>query len=442
MIPSDLNVPIPTPAVSFIGRKNSGKTTLLEKLISSLTNRGLKVATVKHHGHPDFDIDIPGRDSFRHRAAGAQSTTILSDVRFAQVTELTCPLTCEAVLASISHYDITLVEGFKQAAVPHIELFRAENPRDVQAAQDIGARWQHITKENNQYTNKSNPAPCSLGSFEFTSSACNSDNITSPFNHAESLPVAVVTNMPTVQQTAQEFTIPCFDFEDIDALSHFIETNFVRPKLSIVVQAGGESKRMGAPKDMALLREKPLIQYVLERTHSLADELIVTTNNPKRLSFLKDIYPNIRFVGDLLEERGAIPSFYTALSAAQHDLVGIVACDMVEIPCSLLAIEALLLRPCIKPSYDAILPKTEIWLEPFAGVYKKEPCFTQIKKLVTNRKENTSLHDLIDELNYGLIDCTSNKKRARFGGSFCNINTPQDLEIAERDLFRDSECIV
>lgn len=65
---------IPTPALGFIGRKNSGKTTLLEKVISELTARGLKIATVKHHGHPDFDIDILGRDSYRHRMAGAQST--------------------------------------------------------------------------------------------------------------------------------------------------------------------------------------------------------------------------------------------------------------------------------------------------------------------------------------------------------------------------------
>lgn len=54
---------LPSPALSFIGRKNSGKTTLLEKTIAELTRRGLKVATIKHHGHPDFDIDVPGRDS-------------------------------------------------------------------------------------------------------------------------------------------------------------------------------------------------------------------------------------------------------------------------------------------------------------------------------------------------------------------------------------------
>lgn len=97
-----MNAPsTPSPAISFIGRKNSGKTTLLEKLIANLSDKGLRIATIKHHGHPDFDIDISGRDSYRHRAAGAQSTTILSDVRFAQITELSTPRSCESVISQL-----------------------------------------------------------------------------------------------------------------------------------------------------------------------------------------------------------------------------------------------------------------------------------------------------------------------------------------------------
>ncbi len=52
----------PSPAVSFVGRQNSGKTTLLEKIITELTRQGLAIGTMKHHGHPDFEIDIPGKD--------------------------------------------------------------------------------------------------------------------------------------------------------------------------------------------------------------------------------------------------------------------------------------------------------------------------------------------------------------------------------------------
>ena len=61
----------PSPAVSFVGRQNSGKTTLLEKVIAELAAQGLSIGTLKHHGHSKFQIDIPGKDSYRHRAAGA-----------------------------------------------------------------------------------------------------------------------------------------------------------------------------------------------------------------------------------------------------------------------------------------------------------------------------------------------------------------------------------
>ena len=64
-------IDIPSPAVAVVGRHNSGKTTLIERLIAELVGRGLDVGSIKHHSHRGFDIDIPGKDSYRHRAAGA-----------------------------------------------------------------------------------------------------------------------------------------------------------------------------------------------------------------------------------------------------------------------------------------------------------------------------------------------------------------------------------
>ena len=219
-----MNAPsIPSPAISFVGRKNSGKTTLLEKLITNLADKGLRIATIKHHGHPDFDIDIPGRDSYRHRAAGAQSTTILSDVRFAQITELSTPRSCESVISQLSGYDLVLVEGFKQASIAHIELFRAENPRDIEAASILPDVWKERVK------NKSSD----------TASATDNQN---------TLPIAVITDIPSVQANANQFQIPCFTFDEIEPLASFLQDRFARPKMSVVIQAGGESKRMGAPK--------------------------------------------------------------------------------------------------------------------------------------------------------------------------------------------------
>lgn len=74
--------------IAFIGRKNSGKTTLVEALISELTARGFSVSSIKHHSHDDFEIDIPGKDSYRHHAAGAVATAISSAKRFAVVEDL------------------------------------------------------------------------------------------------------------------------------------------------------------------------------------------------------------------------------------------------------------------------------------------------------------------------------------------------------------------
>ena len=92
----------PSPAVSFIGRKNSGKTTLVVRVIEELCTRGLDIAAIKHHGHPDFTVDITGKDSYRHREAGARTTTVLSDTRFALMADLDRPLPIEHVLAMTS----------------------------------------------------------------------------------------------------------------------------------------------------------------------------------------------------------------------------------------------------------------------------------------------------------------------------------------------------
>ena len=73
-------VQIPSPAIAVVGRHNSGKTTLVVKVIAELAARGLDVGSVKHHTHGDFEIDYPGKDSFRHREAGASETVIASPV--------------------------------------------------------------------------------------------------------------------------------------------------------------------------------------------------------------------------------------------------------------------------------------------------------------------------------------------------------------------------
>ena len=108
------------------GWKNSGKTTLTEKLVTELTRRGWKVSTVKH-AHHDFDIDQEGTDSFRHRAAGASEVAIVSGNRWALMHELRgeAEPAMADVIARLAPCDLVLVEGYKREAHRKIEARRS-----------------------------------------------------------------------------------------------------------------------------------------------------------------------------------------------------------------------------------------------------------------------------------------------------------------------------
>ncbi|TPK90513.1 molybdopterin-guanine dinucleotide biosynthesis protein B [Mesorhizobium sp. B2-4-17] len=109
------------------GWKNSGKTTLTEKLVAELVRRGWKVSTVKH-AHHDFDIDKPGADSFRHRQAGATEVAIVSGNRWALMHELRGENepSLTDILARLAPCDIVLVEGYKRESHCKIETRRLE----------------------------------------------------------------------------------------------------------------------------------------------------------------------------------------------------------------------------------------------------------------------------------------------------------------------------
>jgi molybdopterin-guanine dinucleotide biosynthesis adapter protein len=117
--------------IGITGWKNSGKTTLTEKLVAELVRRGYRIATVKH-AHHEFDIDHEGRDSYRHRKAGASEVAIVSSRRWALIHELEGesepPL--EDVLARLSPCHLVIVEGYKREGHKKIEV-RRKDARDV-----------------------------------------------------------------------------------------------------------------------------------------------------------------------------------------------------------------------------------------------------------------------------------------------------------------------
>lgn len=114
--------------VGLAGWSGAGKTTLLVKLIPELKRRGLTVSTLKH-AHHAFDVDQPGKDSFEHRRAGASEVLIASSGRWALVHELRQEPepSLAALLGRLSTVDLVIVEGFKAASHPKIEVHRAAN---------------------------------------------------------------------------------------------------------------------------------------------------------------------------------------------------------------------------------------------------------------------------------------------------------------------------
>lgn len=119
------------------GWKNAGKTGLMERLVTEITRRGITVSTVKH-AHHTFDVDHPGKDSHRHRVAGATEVLLASRNRFALMHELRNEEepTLDTLLTKLMPVDLVLVEGYKRDRHPKIEAFRAETGNDLIAPGD------------------------------------------------------------------------------------------------------------------------------------------------------------------------------------------------------------------------------------------------------------------------------------------------------------------
>ncbi|MEO1471986.1 MAG: molybdopterin-guanine dinucleotide biosynthesis protein B [Pseudomonadota bacterium] len=124
-----------------VGWKNAGKTTLVERLVAEIAGRGYSVSTLKHTHH-GVDVDRPGKDSHRHRAAGARQVILASSARWALMTELRGapepPL--EDLVARLDPVDLVIVEGYKRDRHPKIEAWRAETGQPLIARDDPTVR--------------------------------------------------------------------------------------------------------------------------------------------------------------------------------------------------------------------------------------------------------------------------------------------------------------
>lgn len=125
--------------LGIVGWSGSGKTTLVEKLLPLLASRGLRVSTIKrsHHG---FDVDTPGKDSWRHRKAGAHEVIVASDLRWALMRENRAggEVALDDLVARLEPVDLVLVEGFTNHPHERIEVWRAAEGKDLRSADVAG----------------------------------------------------------------------------------------------------------------------------------------------------------------------------------------------------------------------------------------------------------------------------------------------------------------
>ena len=119
-------MPAEVPVICFVAaRSGTGKTTFLEKLIKEMTGRGYKVGAVKSDAH-GFEIDKPGKDSWRFTQAGSRSTAIIGPDKFALIQQTDTKKDLEEVIALMSDVDVILVEGYKFSYRPRLEIVRQE----------------------------------------------------------------------------------------------------------------------------------------------------------------------------------------------------------------------------------------------------------------------------------------------------------------------------
>lgn len=178
---------------------------------------------------------------------------------------------------------------------------------------------------------------------------------------------------------------------------------------------------MGQNKALVPFLGQPLIQWVVSRVSPLADELLITSNQPDALAFLQiPIFP------DLLPGKGALGGLLTAFTIAHHSLVAVIACDMVFVNALLLAAERDFL---LDQNADGVVPQTSAGYEPFHGVYRRETCLAAVQTgLVAGMQRADGWFPTVQMI-YLLPEQTAIYDP--LGEAFININTPEELQQAE-----------
>lgn len=192
--------------------------------------------------------------------------------------------------------------------------------------------------------------------------------------------------------------------------------------LSIVIQAGGHSRRMGQDKALMPFLGEPLIQRVVRRLAPIADELLVTTNRHDAYRFL-----GLPLFEDIIPERGALGGLHAALACASHPAVAVVACDMPFANALLLEHAYNLL---LQDEIDVVIPQSGGGFEPLHAVYRKATCLPAIEAAI-----GADQWKMIAWFPKVKVSSISSEAVAEFdplGLAFLNLNTPEELAEAEQ----------
>jgi len=191
--------------------------------------------------------------------------------------------------------------------------------------------------------------------------------------------------------------------------------------LSIVIQAGGQSSRMGQDKALMPCLGRPLIARQRELLTGLADELLVTTNHPTDYAFL-----GLPLHTDLLPGLGPLGGLYTALSAAQRPLVAVIACDMPFVLAALLRAQCDLL---LSEDVDVVIPCSRDGMEPLHAVYRRDACLAAVRAaLDAGERKMTAWLSLVRSRVMTADEVSRVDPEFR---SFINVNSPEEFRQAE-----------
>ena len=201
--------------------------------------------------------------------------------------------------------------------------------------------------------------------------------------------------------------------------------------LTVGIQAGGQSSRMGEDKALKTFLGRPLIERVIERLSPIADEVIVTTNHPEDYSFL-----NLRLIPDLKPGRGALGGLYTAIASASNPMVAVVACDMPFASASFFEAATKLM---VQETADVVIAREASGAEsggksggyePLHALYRRETCLPAIEAAIA--ADQWKVIAWFPEVKVRVLTPDEIKQLDPSGLAFWNVNTPEEFSKAEQ----------